>query len=58
MAKLRMKCATCGSDNVVRDAWAEWCEVTQQWDLQNVFDYAWCIDCDGEARVEMEEVHA
>lgn len=56
MAKLRMVCATCGGTNVLRDAWAVWCEDAQEWELGPVFDDAHCNDCDGETRIEEKEV--
>ena len=48
-------CGTCGSDEISRDAWANWDVRTQQWVLGAVFDYAHCHRCDGETRlVEVE----
>jgi len=39
----------------MRDAWAEWSENSQDWVLGNVFDQAFCKDCDGETSlVEVE----
>ena len=54
--KLNMVCKTCGSDQVVRDAWAEWEPESQQWTLQNVFDYAYCESCEGECSIEEKEL--
>ena len=51
-AKLKMVCAECGSEDVLRDAWAEWCVETQEWVLQNVFDDAYCEKCEGECSIE------
>lgn len=45
-------CGTCGSDRVVRDAWATWNASTQEWELQEVFDYAFCHACECECRLE------
>jgi hypothetical protein len=39
-------CPLCDGKNVVRDAWSEWCETSQEWVLQNVFDDAFCLDCE------------
>ena len=56
MSKLTMHCSSCGSDQVLRDAWAEW-DVTQQcWVLQNVFDAAFCESCDSECSIEEREM--
>lgn len=49
---IRIVCGTCGSDNVSRDAWANWDERTQQWVLGAVFDYGHCHLCDGESRLQ------
>jgi len=50
-----MVCNVCGSDEVSRDAWADWHVKNQQWVLGAVFDYAHCHRCDVETRlVEVE----
>ena len=41
-------CGTCGSDDVSRDAWAEWSVAEQRWVLRTEFDDAYCHRCDGE----------
>lgn len=46
-----MTCSHCGSDEVVRDAWASWDSSTEQWVLDNVFDYAYCTNCEGDCRI-------
>jgi hypothetical protein len=38
-------CSTCGSDDVSRDAWAEWDVAEQRWVLRTEFDYAHCHRC-------------
>jgi hypothetical protein len=52
MPKRNMICSQCGSDEVLRDAYASWCIETQQWVLDNVFDYAHCRTCDEETNIE------
>lgn len=48
-------CNVCGSDDVSRDAWADWDTLDQQWVLRAAFDHAHCHRCDGETRlVEVE----
>jgi hypothetical protein len=54
MSKIKHICATCKSDDVVLDAWAEWDIDTQDWVLRSVFDDAFCIKC--EQACDMEEV--
>lgn len=43
--KIRKVCSTCGSDLVVCDAWAAWDEESQEWVLDDVFQYEFCIAC-------------
>lgn len=48
-------CSTCGSDDVSRDAWAEWSVDAQRWVLRTEFDYAHCHRCDEETSlIEVE----
>lgn len=42
-------CASCGSDDVWRDAYASWDKKTQQWVLADVYDHGFCSQCDGES---------
>lgn len=46
--RIAIVCRTCGSENVSRDAWADWDAQRQEWVLGAVFDYAHCHDCGGE----------
>ena len=39
-------CVRCGSNDVVRDAWAVWNPVTGLWELRKVFDQAMCETCE------------
>lgn len=47
-----MVCRTCGSEDVVRDAWADWDVDAQDWVLSQTFDYAFCNSCEGDTRIE------
>jgi hypothetical protein len=49
--RIAIICGTCGSDEVSRDAWANWDTRSQQWVLGAVFDYGHCHRCDGESRL-------
>ncbi len=49
---VRMVCETCGSDNVMHDAWAVWNVATQEWELGATFDYAHCDRCEGETHIK------
>jgi hypothetical protein len=53
--RIAIVCGSCGSNEVSRDAWANWSVKMQQWELGSVFDYGHCHNCDGESRlVEVE----
>lgn len=49
-------CRTCGSENVVCDAWARWDRVTQAWKLDQTFDDTFCHDCDTTQKVEWKTI--
>ena len=55
--KRKAVCHTCGSVNVLCDAYAEWNVRKQTWEIANTFDKgAYCNDCDGETRIDMVPV--
>jgi hypothetical protein len=47
------KCGNCGSNNILKDAYARWCTDSQEWVLQHTFDYTICDDCGSEENWEM-----
>jgi hypothetical protein len=47
----RIICGDCGSDNVLRDAWARWDPVTQSWEVAVVHSAGFCHDCDTETEL-------
>jgi hypothetical protein len=48
-------CSTCGSDDVSRDALAEWSVEEQKWELKTEFDNANCERCGCDTRlIEVE----
>ena len=47
-----MACRTCGSDRVVRDAWACWSVERQEWELGEIFDQAFCLNCEDDCTIE------
>jgi hypothetical protein len=51
----RMICRHCGSDNVVKDAWAEWDPTADMWVLRTTFDHEVCEDCGEEGNVIIED---
>jgi hypothetical protein len=53
--RIAIICGTCGSDEVSRDAWADWDIDKQEWVLGSVFDYGHCHKCECESRlIEVE----
>ena len=51
---IKKVCENCGSENVMIDAYAAWCEEQQKWELHSVYDHGFCDDCDGERVVSQE----
>ena len=49
---LVMVCGKCGSDEVTRDAWAEWNVGAQAWALGALFEQAFCHRCQASTRIE------
>ena len=49
--KVEYVCEVCGTDDVSRDAWADWDVRAQQWVLRVAFDYAHCHMCDSKTRL-------
>lgn len=49
------RCTTCGGGNVLRDAWACWSNEEQEWELAQVFDHAFCEDCDTDCQIDLLE---
>ena len=43
---ITIHCATCGSEDVRRDAFAQWNVEAQQWELAELYDGASCQACD------------
>lgn len=58
MVKKAMVCSTCGSTDVLCDAYAEWDFEAQKWVLQNTFDKgAYCQGkCNGECTIDEIDV--
>ena len=43
--KVTYVCSTCGSEDVLVDAWAGWNKATQRWELRGMLDGASCETC-------------
>lgn len=53
MKKVKYVCRDCKSDNVSVDAFVDWNEETQAWDLIHaVYDYATCHDCGDSTKLD------
>lgn len=46
------RCQVCGSERVVKDAWACWNADAGFWELERVLDGTWCHACDAARDVE------
>jgi hypothetical protein len=57
-AKTYPICRVCGSDDVVKDAWASWNPATGTWELMDVFDYNFCRACEQSAELDWIETSA
>lgn len=45
-------CGTCGSEHVVRDAWSCFNRESGLWELENVFDDAYCHTCEEATKLD------
>jgi len=54
--KIKKICSKCGSEDVVVDAWIQWNEYTQEWEIYDIFDNCYCNKCEGECHIEDIEV--
>ena len=41
-------CPTCGTDKIFADAWAQWDNDAQTWEVAGTYDHGYCFVCDGE----------
>jgi predicted RNA-binding Zn-ribbon protein involved in translation (DUF1610 family) len=41
-------CPSCGGEQILRDAWAEWSATEGTWVLKSIFDSFYCENCDSE----------
>jgi len=48
---VKITCSKCGSDDVRRDAWAEWDPEQQKWVLGEIFDEPYCTSCETNYRL-------
>ena len=55
---ITIHCATCGSDDVRRDASVAWNTELQMWEIVCVYDNADCEACEGETKLIEKEMVA
>lgn len=46
--KLKMRCPSCGSESIRKNAWAAGDDTNQRWELGGVYDHKTCIECEHE----------
>lgn len=51
-SRLTYVCGQCGGPNIRCDAWAQWSEEAQCWELAQTFSQTFCDDCGGETSAE------
>jgi len=51
-SRVIQRCSHCHSEDVVRDAWASWSFETQEWELGQAFDHAYCQACESDCTIE------
>lgn len=49
------KCNTCGSDQILLDAYSYWDYEKQSWELLSTYAYFLCHECEGETSITWEE---
>ena len=57
MPKRTMACRSCGSDDIVRDAWACWSIERQEWELGEIFDHTFCLACENDCSIHEADVN-
>jgi hypothetical protein len=50
--RFKMVCSECGSERVLKDAYAIWSVEEQEWILHSTYDHADCEECGGECKVK------
>lgn len=51
MERIKIPCATCGSEEVRRNCDAAWSVEEQRWEITALFDSYTCEDCGGECGI-------
>ena len=56
MPKITIVCSHCGSDDVMRDAYAVWSVEDQEWVTHSTYDNAYCYNCSGDTSLIEKEL--
>lgn len=56
MKRIKMVCGNCGSENILKDAYAIWSVESQEWELLAVYDNTRCEECGAEDSCEEKEI--
>ena len=54
--KVKKVCRDCKNESTVCDAWAKWNPETQEYELEQTFDYTYCTVCEGDTKEEDVEI--
>lgn len=54
--KIQLVCSRCGGTRLLKDAWASWDTIRQEWVLHSVYDNTICEDCDDDTTVNEIEL--
>ena len=57
MTMITIICRRCGSDDVLRDAYAVWSVEDQEWVLHDTYDHAYCNNCEGDTSLIEKELN-
>lgn len=49
---MKKVCNQCGSEDVTVDASASWNEETNDWEIDTIWQNAYCNDCDGKCHID------
>lgn len=52
MMRVKYVCRTCGSDDVLRDAYAKWDIPAQEWVVHSLYDNNVCEVCGSESKID------
>lgn len=54
--RVKYVCPHCGSEDLLKDAWAQWDTENQEWTLGATFDHTMCAECDSKVTPSEVEI--